>query len=220
MITSNINEILISSEINAQLKENNKKPFINTLIDSNNNEKISKNTDLSFDNIKGISIEEIDNLFENQNDNQMAKNLRLATLFTDDIYLGKALFNTVLGEPFNLGYNYLSNMYEDKHSFLNMDANNSLADLLHENITNKIDDNTMKSTDKISQTRINEVLAAANSFSFVDALTTTYKDQYDKYKEDNQYSFLYNDYNLKYQELKYKYEGLKDIDNSLINQYK
>jgi hypothetical protein len=219
MIVSNINEILTNAKLSKSLDISNQNAFINALIESNEDENIERNSDLTFDNIKGITLEEIQSVFVNQEDKDMAENLRLATLFTDDIYLQKALFNTVLGQPFYIGYSYLFDSYEDKNIFLNS-KNDSLSDLLHKSLLTRIDDYDMKPTDKISQTRINEVLTAVNSFSFVDALSSTYKDQYDKYKEDNQYSFLYNDYNLKYQELKYKYDDLKDIDKGIIFQYR
>lgn len=223
MITSNINELIFATKLKQQSETNNHELFLDSLIETKESEDVIRTTDLTFENIKGISLEEIDTLFENDNDKETAKNLRLTTLFTEDNYLANALFNSVLGQPFDIGYSYLFDMYEDKDIFFNSKPD-TLADLLHDNITKKIDSEDMKPTDKISQTRINEVLAAVNSFNFVDALSNGYKDQYDKYgkyEDDNdQYSFLYNDYNLKYQELKYKYDELKSADRSIINQFK
>lgn len=218
MITSNINEVLINLQLNKSLEIKNKNAFLDNLIESKNDENIKRNSDLTFSNINGITLEEIENAFTSDEDKNMAKNLRLTTLFTDDIYLQKALFNTVLGQPFDVGYSYLFDSYEDKNIFLNS-KEDSLSDLLHKSLLTRIDDSDMKATDKISQTRINEVLTAVNSFSFVDALSSGYKDQYDKYKDDNQYSFLYNDYNLKYQELKYKYDDLKNLDKLMLQQF-
>lgn len=218
MIVSNINEILTNAKLTKSLEISNQNAFINTLIESSEDENIERNSDLTFDNIKGITLEEIQSVFVKQEDKDMAKNLRLATLFTDDVYLQKALFNTVLGQPFNVGYSYLFDSYEDKNIFLNS-KDDSLSDLLHKSLLTRIDDYDMKPTDKISQTRINEVLTAVNSFSFVDALSSTYKDQYDKYEDYNQYSFLYNDYNLKYQELKYKYDDMKNLDRLMLQQF-
>lgn len=219
MITSNINELIFATKLKQKDENNNQKLFLDSLIKTKDNENIVRNNNFTFENIKGISLEEIDKLFVNEEDKEIAKNLRLTTLFTEDKYLANALFNTVLGKPFNIGYSYLFDMYEDKNSFF-YSKPDTLADLLHDNIIKRIDSDDMKPTDKISQTRINEVLSAVNSFSFVDALSKGYKDQYDKYEEDAQYSFLYNDYNLKYQELAYKYNELKDLDKNIINQFK
>lgn len=217
MITSNINDILLASQVNNKIENSNNEVFIDTLIDSDNYDNIKRNSDLTFENIKGITLNEIEELFDTDEDKQMAENLRLATLFTDDVYLGKALFNTVSGQPFNLGYSYLFDIYEDKNSFLSS-SNDSLSDLLHDTIVNRADEE-LKPNEKISQSKLDQVLTAVNSFNFVDMLSSTYKDQDDKYKDDDQYSFLYSDYNLKFQELKYKYNELKDIDSALLKQF-
>ena len=221
MITSNIDSIMaqVSSSTNATNKITSN-TFLNNLV---NNSALTQSTiktnSLSYENIKGISLEEIDTLFVNEDDKNMAKNLRLATLFSSDDYLSKALFNTVLGQPFNVGFSYLSNSYEDKNMFLSSNTN-SLADLLHESITQRVNNPNSNSTDVISQDRLDEILTKVNSFNFISALSNTSKKGYDKYKDKkDDYSFLYNDYNLKYQELVYKYQELEDINKTLINQF-
>lgn len=222
MITSNINEILTSTQIKNNLDKENKDFFLDSLINRKSietDENIKKTSDFTFENIKGITLEEIENLFDSDIDKEKAKNLRLTTLFTEDLYLSKALFDTVLGKPFDIGYNYLFDIFEDKSSFFNI-KNDSLGDLLHKNILRRYDYEEKKITDKISQTQINEVLAAVNSYSFLETFSSGYKDQYDYYKDDNKYSFLYNDFHLKYQELIYKYDDLKNVNEALINQFK
>lgn len=221
MITSNIDSIMaqVSSSTNATNKITSN-TFLNNLV---NNSALTqspmKTNSLSYENIKGISLEEIDTLFINEDDKNMAKNLRLATLFSSDDYLSKALFNTVLGEPFNVGFSYLSSSYEDKNIFLSS-SNNSLADLFHESITQIVNNPNSNSTDVISQDRLDEILTKVNSFNFISALSNTSKKGYDKYKDKkDDYSFLYNDYNLKYQELVYKYKELENINKTLIKQF-
>jgi len=223
MISSTINEILLKNEITELNKtENSSIDFLNTLKNSSqsdNSSDIIRDNSLTFTNIKGISLDEIDKLFEDEESKNMAKNLRLATLFTEDDTLGQALFNTVLGEPFELGYSYLYDRYEDKNSFFNTDS--TLSELLHNSISNKLDIGNKKVTDVISQDRLDEILTTVNSFDFISALSTTSKDQYGRYEddEDNDYSFLYNDYSLKYQELIYKYEEIDNYNKSIIKQF-
>ncbi|XPV70314.1 MAG: hypothetical protein ACNI25_06985 [Halarcobacter sp.] len=219
MITSNINEILIKNQIENKI--NNKttnNEFVDTLIaDKKNHTQTAK---LTYENIKSVSLEQIEILFEDEDKKSLAKNLKLATMFSTDDNLSKALFNTVMGKPFDLGYSYLFDMYEDKSSYLNS-SKTSLASLLQKSISTKLDDGDKKITDKISQTKLNEILTVVNSFNFVEALSTGYKDLNDRYKdEDDQYAFLYNDFYLKYQELEYKYNEQKNKNNSLLNQFK
>ena len=220
MITSNINSTIASLQSSGSTKTASSiESFISSL-STNNIEKEStsspKTNALTFENIKGITLEEIDTLFKDE-DKSMAKNLRIATLFSNDDYLSKSLFNTVLGQPFNLGFSYLSDRYEDKNVFLNS-STNDFSDLFHSSIISRNTD--LKSTDTISQDRLDEILTKVNSFNFLSVLTSTTKDKYGKYKdEDNEYSFLYNNYNLQYEELKYKYEELDNINKNIIKQF-
>ena len=222
MISSNID--LIKAQVATTNNFNttsNSGLFLNNLINNFNTSTPSSKTDaLTFENIKGISEEEINTLFKNEDDKNMAKNLRLATLFSNDDYLSKALFNTVLGQPFNLGFSYLSERYEDKNMFLSSKNSDNLFDLLHESMSAKINNSNEKSTDVISQDKLDEILTKVNSFNFISALSNSSKRAYDKYKDEkDDYSFLYNDYNLKYQELVYKYKELEDINKTLIKQF-
>ena len=226
MITSNINEILYKNELKESEKSIKSNDFLNSLIstsktEDSENKNIKRSDSLTYENIKGISLEEIDTIFKDEESKQIAKNLRLATLFTQDDILGQALFNTVLGQPFDLGHSYLYDRFEDKKSFLNTSSSNSLADLLHSSISNKIDNGDRKVTDVISQDRLDEILSSVNSFNFIDALSSTTKDEDGRYKDDeeNNYSFLYNDYALQYEQLKFKYEELDNINKYLIKQF-
>ena len=220
MITSNVDSIISSlqNSSNATKTENSIESFISNLTTNKQGDNTSKTDALTFDNIKGITLEEIDTLFKDE-DKAMAKNLRIATLFSNDDYLSKALFDTVLRQPFNLGFSYLSDRYEDKNVFLNS-SSNDFSDLFHSSVVSRNTDTKLNSTDVISQDRLDEILTKVNSFNFLSVLTSTSKDKYDKYKdEDNEYSFLYNDFSLKYEELKYKYEELDNINKNIIKQF-
>jgi hypothetical protein len=218
MITSNVNSIIASlqNSSNSTKTENSIESFLSNLTTNKQSDNSAKTGALTFENIKGITLEEIDTLFKDE-DKAMAKNLRIATLFSNDDYLSKALFNTVLGQPFNLGFSYLSDRYEDKNVYLNS-SSSDFSDLFHSSLVSRNTDKN--STDVISQDKLDEILTKVNSFNFLSVLTSTTKDKYDKYKdEDNEYSFLYNDFSLKYQELKYKYEELDNINKNIIKQF-
>ena len=221
MITSNINAIRATFQDTVTSTQNNTlTSFISTLVTNKEVSTTAKTDVLTYENIKGITLEEIDTLFKNEDNKNMAKNLRLATLFSNDDYLSKALFNTVLGQAFNLGFSYLTDRYEDKNMFLASKNSDNLFDLLHESISSKINNSNSKSTDVISQDKLDEILTKVKSFNFISALSNTSKKGYDKYKDEkNDYSFLYNDYNLKYQELLYKYQEFENINKNIIKQF-
>lgn len=220
MINSNYDLLLSNSLKSDATVKQEVDTFLNNLVDTRVENKTSKTNSLTYENIKGISLEEIETLFVSEDEKNMAKNLRLATLFSNDEILGKALFNTVLGQPFNLGYSYLSDRYNDKSIFFSSKNSNNLFDLLEESISQKLNNSTKSSTDVISQDKIDEILTKVNSFNFISALSNSSKKGYDKYKnEKNDYSFLYNDYNLKYQELMYKYKELENFNKNIIKQF-
>ncbi|MFW2591109.1 hypothetical protein ACN5PC_04195 [Aliarcobacter butzleri] len=219
MINSNY-EIAIAKAYNQQSSNQEVDKFLHTLVDVNNENKSSKTADLSYENIKGITLEEIEKLFQNEDDKNMAKNLRLATLFSKDENLSKALFNVILGQSFTVGFEYLTDRYSDKNSYFKSKyGNSSLFNLLHQSITNKVNQNT-SNTDVISQDMLDNILLEINSFDFMSSFSKTSKDGYNKYKnKDDRYSFLYEDYSLKYEELLTKYKELDNYNTNLIKQF-
>lgn len=220
MITSNINSTLLNLQLQEELKQNqSNNSFIDSLIDS---KEVKANASFNYEDIKKLSFEEISTIFKNDEEKDLANNLKLATMFTNDKYLGQALFDTVLGMPFSLGYNYLFDRYEDKNSFFSsLNNDSSLSDLLYESVSKKIANKNSNSTDVIPQEYLDRVLLEVNSFNFISALSNSSKNSYDKYKdEDKDYSFLYNDYYLKYQELIQKYENEKYKERNLLEQFR
>lgn len=173
----------------------------------------TRNSDLTYENIKGITQDEIDLLFTGEA-KQMAENLKLSTQFTEDEKLSRALFNTVLGQPFNMGKAYLFDRYHDKSSFLSQHS--SLADLLEKSIQNRT---SFDSINKVSEEQLNDILTTVNSFNFVSTLTNTTKDLSNRYKDDDNYSFLYNDYFLQYEQLLQKYEDEKYKEMMFLKQF-
>lgn len=212
MITSNINFNILAS-----LEEDSSSSYDSSFKDiimQNLNSSGTKDDSLSYSNIKGISLDQIEELFLKEEDKSMAKNLRLATLFTNDDILAQALFNTIKGQNFEISSSFLYDRYEDKHSFLS--TNVDFEDLLHASIIYKKDTDNKKVTDQVSDDRLNEILTSIKSFNFLDTLIGTTKEKRD---EKNEYSFLYNDYHMAYEELKYKYEDIKSENEAYLNSF-
>ena len=88
--------------------------FLNSIIESKNsneNKNIERTNNFTYENIKGISLEEIDSIFESDKDKNMATNLRLATLFTND---DKYAF---LYNDYNLQYQELEYKYNELKNY-------------------------------------------------------------------------------------------------------
>lgn len=226
MFTSNINEYLLKTKLQEKQDDSSSSTQFLSDVKTNLDLKESvKSTAFNYENIKSLSYEDIETLYENEDDKSMAKNLKLAVDFTDDKILGKALFDTVLGKPFQLGYSYLLNSYEDKHNyFLSKSNKSSLGELLLKSVSNGLNETNKNISDKVSQDYLDEILLEVNSFNFLDAMSSGYKDAYGRYKNEyddyeDEYSFLYNDFALKYEELKIKYEDSLSINKNLIKQF-
>jgi len=214
METENIsNQSIYQQMLNNTMSKANDGLFRALVVNDESTIPTSRNSDLTYENIKGITQEEIDALFVGEA-KQMAENLKLSTQFSEDERLSRALFRTVLGQPFSMGQTYLFDRYQDKSSFLS--PRNSLSDLLEKSIQNRANPNSIN---KVSDEQLNEILTAVNSFNFVNTLTNTTRDLNNRYKDDEQYSFLYNDYNLQYEQLLQRYEDEKYKEMMLLKQF-
>lgn len=217
MINSNYDILLSKANINGNLEKNIDNIFLNSVEDILNKD-IKRDNSLTFSNINGISLKEIDELFTDEDENKLAKNLRLATLFTNDKKLSNILFDTVLGKPFDVGFDYLSSRYSDKNSYLKSKSSfgsSSLFDLLHKSIEYKI--GGVKA--EIKKEDLDDILLQINSFDFISALSKSSKKGYDKYKDDNKYSFLYKNYELEYKNIMEKYQDLDKKNLDIIRQF-
>lgn len=213
-IQSSIYEQTLESQKNKSKDEDFKDMLLNQ-VPEDKNFSTNRTNDLTYENIKGITQEEIDFLFKDEDSKRMATNLRLATTFTQDDNLSNTLFDTVSGKPFDTGYSFLADRYNDKSSFLS--PNNSLSDLLQRTIQNKISGDK-KVSDQISDAQLNEILTTVNSFNFLSVMTKSTNELNGRYKDD-EYSFLYNDYASQYDQLLQKYENKKYENMGMINQF-
>ncbi|AXH14927.1 hypothetical protein CP985_11485 [Malaciobacter mytili LMG 24559] len=171
--------------------------------------------EISFKNINNMAFSEISTLFKNNEESQKIYNLKLATMFSNNINLSKALYDTVLEKPFNSGYEYMFRKYEDKSIFLNSNKN-SLSKLFEESVL--YNSSSLNTAQKIPQQKLDEILSVVNSFNFITALSGSYKDLYNKNK-DNKYAIFYKNYNLEYLELMQKFQRYEQETKILLNQF-
>ncbi len=213
MINTNF-DVLSSS---FESKQNEIKTKDNQFLNTINSIKNATNLSLTFENIKTLSLEEIEKKYENEDEKYLAKNLKLATMFSKDEILNKILFDTTSSKSGSLAYDFLSSKYSDKSNYFKSKAENvSLGDLLHKSISYNL--NGVKN--EIKKEDLDEILLEVNSFNFLSALSSNYKKGSDKYKDDkNRYSFLYNDYAKEYDDIIKKYKDTTSYQKSIIKQF-
>ncbi|PRM97702.1 hypothetical protein AN286_07915 [Aliarcobacter cryaerophilus ATCC 43158] len=83
MISSNYDVLILKTNANNILEKNIDNIFSNSVENILNKDK-KRDDSLTFSNINGITLKEIDELFEDVEKKNLAKNLRLTTLFTND----------------------------------------------------------------------------------------------------------------------------------------
>ncbi|PRM97338.1 hypothetical protein [Aliarcobacter cryaerophilus] len=97
MINSNYDILILKTNTNNILEKDIDNIFSNSVENILNKDK-KRDDSLTFFNINGITLKEIDELFKDVEKKDLAKNLRLTTLFTSDEKLANILFDTVLGK--------------------------------------------------------------------------------------------------------------------------
>ena len=218
MISSNYDILLFKTNVNNNLEKNIDNIFSNSVENILNKDKRRDNS-LTFSNINGITLKEIDELFEDEDKKNLAKNLRLATLFTNDGKLANILFDTVLGKPFDSGFEYLSNRYSDKNSYLKSKSSfgsSTLFDMLHKSMEYRL--NRSNQSD-IKKEDLDDILLEINSFDVISALSSSLKKGSQKYKNEEKYSFLYKNYELEYKNIMEKYQDLDKKNLDIIKQF-
>ncbi len=175
----------------------------------------SKEYEVNFNNISKLPINNISTLFKNNEESQKIYNLKLATMFSSNINLSKALYDIVLEKPFSSGFEYLFKKYEDKSIFLNSNKN-SLSKLLEESVI--YNSSFLTKAQKVPQQKIDEILSVASSFNFITALNGSYKELYNK-NTNNKYAIFYKNYNLEYLELMQKFQKYEQNSKILLNQF-
>ncbi len=207
-------EILSSSFENSknEIKKSNN-DFLNTI----NSIKNSTDIELSYEEVKKLSLEDIEKNYEDGDKKTLLKTLKMATMFSKDEILTKTLFNTVSNMPIENSYDYLSSKFSDKSNYLKAKSENiSLFDLLHKSLSFSVNGNK----NSISKEDLDDILLQVNSFNFLESLSNNYKKGSNKYKKDNdRYTFLYNDYAKDYEDIIKKYKDYESLDKSIIKQF-
>lgn len=207
-------EILSSSFENSknEIKKSNN-DFLNTI----NSIKNSTDIELSYEEVKKLSLEDIEKNYEDGDKKTLLKTLKMATMFSKDEILTKTLFNTVSNMPIENSYDYLSSKFSDKRNYLKAKSENiSLFDLLHKSLSFSVNGNK----NNISKEDLDDILLQVNSFNFLESLSNNYKIGSNKYKKDNdRYTFLYNDYAKDYEDIIKKYKDYESLDKSIIKQF-
>lgn len=217
MINTNYNILNNQIDLEKSVIKAKENAFINTLNTLTTLKNSDTNSeDLNFENILNTPFEKIDENFKEE-DREMARNLKLATMFSKDEILMQVMYDSVIKKDVNDGFNFLTNRYSDKSIYGKSNFGSSnIFDLLHKTITFN-SDGTLKK--EIGKDELDDILLSVHSFNFLDSFSKSYKNGYDKYKDNNRYSFLYNDGMIEYEKMINKYKDLESYQKSILKQF-
>ncbi|RXJ86531.1 hypothetical protein [Arcobacter sp. CECT 8985] len=156
--------------------------------------------DFSFETIQKIPLNKIEDIYQTEHNIKKAKNLKIATMFTEDKSLSKALYEQVLNkQASNKDEEYLFDMIQDKIIFLSSDST-TLESLLQKSVESRVDlSSNEKILQRVTPSEINAVLSYVNAINFISSMGNTYESLNNRYlNKDDKYSIFYNNHYLEY----------------------
>ncbi len=120
--------------------QNNKtsSSFISNLHNTDNTDNKKKEIDISFQNINTMSLDEIEESYQDKDQTNLLTALKLSTLFSTNMNMNEALFNTVLGQnDVSSAQVYLSSMMSNRNTYLS--NSNDGGAWLRQNLISQLD---------------------------------------------------------------------------------
>jgi hypothetical protein len=181
--------------------------------------KINQNNGKTLDQFQKDLINSLSENNQIQNDDQLSKNLKLATMFNVDPYISTILLDSVNNSDIQSSTKLLTNLFTQRDIYLNTQNDSVLrGNRLRQSIIDQIDDEKMKQQQqKIEDEYINTMIEFDMMQYFNSMLDFGSKEK-DKHK-DSSYGFLFSDFYTQNQLLYNQYNDLKDMNKIMLNQY-
>lgn len=213
-ITSNYDAIIAGIASKQQQKSDD---FISKLIQEKSSNTRSDDP-LNFENIKSLTLDEIRTKIAPQLQDE-AKNLKLATLFSNDPIMQMTLFNTVNSGTYESNTSLLSNMFTHRNIFLN-NQNDSMqmGAMLRKSILEQIDDPDIKAQQEKLEKEFNYTMMQFEMSEYFNSMLDFGRDEKEKNK-DSQYGFLFNNFYEQYAMLESNYSDIKNMSDMMVAQY-
>ena len=216
IITSNYNKIMAQVAVSQKEKDSNFKSTLNDFNEQNNNQ---SNDNLSYQDIKNMTPDDIQALYGSQEAMQSIRNQYLATLFSDDSNMSLTMFNHIDKMPYNQSTSFLANMFTQRNIYLDNEIDTlQKGSLLRQSIIDMIDDPDIKTEQEKLEKEFNTTMMKFNIMDYFNDMLDFGKNEYDKNK-NSKYGFLYNNFNEQYSTLFSEYKDIKNINEMMINQY-
>ena len=211
--TSNIN-----TQFQSETKKNENRPSFKNEIQTNNNQSSTlNNEDLTYQNIKNMTPEEIDTLYTNKRQNALLNTLNLSTIFSGNSSMNEAMFNMVLSQD-NLedSQSYLYNMMSNRNSYLSNKDNDNGA-WLRKSLIEQIDDPTIRNEQIELEKKFQYTMLQFDVAEHMSDMMNFSKTGRDNEKEDKGLFSMFDNSYLQYQNLFDEYESIENKKSDLLS---
>jgi len=205
---------------NIHYKTQNKEAsnnFINK-ISSNNSEVVNQNeVEFSYKNVNAMSLEDIENTYESNEEGNLLKFLKASTMFSSNLSMNEALFNAVLGQTdVSSSQTYLYNMMSNRNTYLS--NSNDGGAWLRQNLISQLDGEVQAEQIKLEKEFLYSMVQFDVAAHMSDMMNFSKKGRDDNKDNYGLFSMYDNTY-LQYQSLFNEYESLESGNKNLLNQH-
>ena len=176
----------------------------------------SEEQNFDFQEINGMSIGEIESFYQDKRQAQLLQTLKYATLFSTDMSMNEAMFNTVLSQG-NLeeSQSFLSSMFSNRNSYLGNESDHGAG--IRKSIIDQLNGDVKAEQIELEK-EFQYTMIQFDVAQHMSDMMNFSKNERDKNKDNGNLSFLYNNMYLQYQSLFDEYEGIENNNSNLIKQ--
>jgi len=204
---------------NIQYGTKNKEPsntFINKL-QLKDEEQIKENKkEISFQNVNTMSLEDIENTYQNNEQENLLKVLKASTMFSTNMSMNEALFNTVLGQnDVSSSQMYLYNMMSNRNTYLS--NSNDGGAWLRQSLISQLDGEVQSEQIQLEKEFLYSMVQFDVSAHMSDMMNFSNRGREDNKDNYGLFSMYDNTY-LQYQSLFNEYEAIESGNKNRLNQ--
>ncbi len=179
-------------------------------------QKQGKTLDQFRDQLIKNSLEEDSNNIQNE---QLQKNLKLATMFSSDSSMSIVLINAVKNTDLDSSTKLLTNLFTQRNIYLDTQDDSTLrGNLLRQSIIDQIEDEEIKQEQQKIEDEFKQTMFQFDISEYFNSMLDFGRDEKDKHKNDSLGSLYINFYAQN--ELLYNnYKDLKDMNKIMLSQY-
>jgi len=152
-------------------------------------------------------------------DEQLQKNLKLATMFSSDPYMSMVLVEAVKNGDTDSSTKLLTDLFTQRNIYLDTQNDSTLrGSLLRQSIIDQIDDEDIKQEQQKIEDQFRQTMLQFDISEYFNSMLDFGRDEKDKHKNDSLGS-LYTNFYAQNELLYNNYKDLKNMNDVMLSQY-